>query len=152
MIARFSKYDFWIPGKISDRYRWKYFFNTFFFEMKKILEKVEKIILGFLVLIRAKVGNFRKNSQNNFLNFFRDFFHFKNNVLKKYFHLYRSEICSGIQKTHLENRAINLKSRNKKSAVFLASFSTFCMILRVSYVHRPLSAKKYRIFRAFGAV
>ena len=35
------------------------------------------------MLIRAKVGIFRKKSQNNFLNFFRDFFHKKKQVEKK---------------------------------------------------------------------
>ena len=49
MLTRFSKCDFWIPGQILDfkNVVWK---KTFFFEIKKNLEKVWNI---------EKVGNFR---------------------------------------------------------------------------------------------
>ncbi len=56
-----------------------------------------------------------------FLNstFSKIFLYFKKKVSKKYFYLYRSEICSGIQKSYLENRAVSLKIRTKKIRVFL---------------------------------
>ena len=37
------------------------------------------------MLIRAKVGNFRKNPKNNFLNFFRDCFSFQKKRFEKIF-------------------------------------------------------------------
>ena len=43
MLARFSKYDFWIPGKISDSYRKKSIKKCFFSRSKNFVEKVGKI-------------------------------------------------------------------------------------------------------------
>ena len=49
MLARYSKYDFWIPGQILD---FKNMFSILFlfFEIEKILEKVRNL---------EKMGNFR---------------------------------------------------------------------------------------------
>ena len=52
------------------------------------------------------------------------FFISKKKVFSKYVLLLQPEICPGIQKSYLENRTTNLKSRKSKS-VFIASFSIY---------------------------
>ena len=117
MLTRFSKYDFWIPGQILD---FKYFFekNIIFFEIEKNIEKVRNL---------EKVGNFRNFKDFQWVSlvhyygnplkilkiskishffkiliFFQDFFDFKKKR-KKRNKILKSKICSGIQKSHLEN-------------------------------------------------
>ena len=43
LIARTSKYDFWIPGKILGWSSKKYFEKTYFFEMNNVSEENRKI-------------------------------------------------------------------------------------------------------------
>ena len=57
----FSKCDFWNPGEISDLYRWKNIFSEKYFEMKKILTKVDKKYFDFF---RKKIENFQRKSKN----------------------------------------------------------------------------------------
>ena len=46
MVARFFKYDFWIPEQISDRNSKKYFFEKIFFRDEKFFEKHLKNIFS----------------------------------------------------------------------------------------------------------
>ena len=48
-IARFSKYDFWIPGKISRRHRYSEKFRHIFFETKFLYKNIRSLTtFGFI--------------------------------------------------------------------------------------------------------
>ena len=109
----------------------------------------EKTNIVFYICLKKKTRTFRKvqifNWNFSIGNFrfkkkkcwhFPIFFRFEKIFSWKYCLLLQPEICPEIQKSYLETRATNLKSRKSQSAVlFCKNFH----ILFSRYVHRPLS-------------
>ena len=164
LIARFSKYDFWIPGKISDGCRWTIFSTT-----KKIMTKIWRKQSFFSVFFSRcflKFFDFRcflkffdfwffgKFWKSDFFQHFFDFrkksqffsdvfFVMKKICFQNIFHLHLSEIFSGIQKSYLENHAMSVKIRKIKKSFFFATFRGFwisysfgCTVLRNAYINK----------------
>ena len=131
LVARFSKCDFWIPGKfliyIETNPQTKYTFSRskmflekkqrkIFFEIKNFLFEKVKIIY-FLKHYRtfqfsltfSKI--FQRNSKNISPIFYDKHFWSWKFLFWYGFFLYQSQNFPGIQKSHLENRATILESR-----------------------------------------
>ena len=56
MLARISKYDFWIPEKILGRSSKKYFFKKYFFETNCFSERHRKIFFETKTFSYEKVN------------------------------------------------------------------------------------------------
>ena len=112
MICWFSKCDFWIPGKICDRHRWK----IQFFEKNSRPKNFAKFYKGFpgfpyrnfpyRISIEYVETFFQKIWKKVRKKFSREFFDLEKKMSNFIFHLCRSQISPGIQKSHLENQQI----------------------------------------------
>ena len=81
------------------------------------------------------------NLEKYVLIFFRIFFISKNYIFCKIFLLLRPNICSGIQKSYLEQRAMILKSRKTKKP--------FCKIIFFPSKHQiSILSFRYPLYRA----
>ena len=125
LVARFSKYDFWIPGKISDLYGYKKVEKYFSKIKKKSRTKnmFEKILIfstenfQFPIKIENSILEFPKRSKIFDFSHFSSKKHFSffcsrcflSCFFFNFFYPYKSEMFPGIQKSYLENRAMSLK-------------------------------------------
>ena len=131
----------------------KIFFRDHFFSKKNLLKSQWKMKIS---IFRFFLIFFEKSKFSFFIDFSKDFFieNFlvSNNIFSTFstnffghekkimdFFLYQSGICSGIQKSYLENRASILKSFKIKNPVFPTQISGFPYTIVQCYVHRPLT-------------
>ena len=153
MLVQFSKCDFWIPEQILD---FNIFFRKsilFFRNRKKILKVFENpweelpttvmhwVIVSYNITITqciTVVGS----SSHGFSNAFKIFFDIEKNNMFFPKNILKSKICSGIQKSYLENRTIIIKSFKLKNPLILTQIPGFPYDSVWCYVHRPLNSFK----------
>ena len=116
MLARFSKYDFWIPEKISDWYRKKIHTKIRIFEINFFSRKSRKHIFRDQNIFGEKIGKVNEKCKfQNFENFSKQIA-----ILKTY----------GFRNRHFEKAAFS-KSQFWKIASFksaiLSSYSLLSM-------------------------
>ena len=104
--------------------------KIFFLEMKNIFRKS----------IFWKIFDFsKKNPENIFSALFRKLFFISRRIIFFGTQNFKSKICSGIQKSYLENRTIIIKSFKLKNPIILTQIEIIPYTAVHCYVHRPLS-------------
>ena len=156
MIVRFYKYDFWIPEQIFSKT------NDIFSRPKEKSESSKTYFPGPKNVRKSfckKSNEIKKKTKFRFFGKFSKFWFFIDFSLENYFsnfseiffglenfsktfrkNIIKSKICSGIQKSYLENHTSILKLFKIKNPIVLTQIVENPVGSCGCYVHRPSSA------------